>query len=1028
MRWKSILALLLVAGGAAAETERVPRVHALEHARVVVRPGEVLEDATIVLRDGVIEAVGRRITPPADARLWDCTGRTVYAGLIEPWWDRTKPVPQRQPRRPGAPEPATPPPARGAGHENPLVHPELDVAATLALEAEELEEMRALGFVVAHVVPAEGVFRGQSAVVALRDGTAPEQLVRGQAAQVMAFTRARPVGRQPAGYPNSVMGSVALVRQTLLDAGWARDCREIAARRRGALPLPPGNESLVALSPVVSSSNRQPVWLQTTDLLDLLRAATVVREFGLDAVVLGSGDEYRRLDAVRATTLRLVVPVAFPDAPRFEGEDEAQAIEFVDLQHWDQAPGNPARLQEVGVVFAITSQGLAKRTALRSEVQKAIARGWTADAALAALTTVPASLLGLANRYGTIEPGKQASITVTDGDLFEDKTRILEVWVDGDRYEVRPKGDPLDKLRGDWKVVLGESDPGPQLHVEGNSEWTLQVMLEDAAGRRAADRAVLDRDVLVVESGEETLRLGPAGGRLEGTSTRETGGTVPVHATRGRGPGAERRAGGQGAADTTAAAVKPDSGAAHAAAPVGDARFAWPPLPPPAPPAVLVRGATIWTSGPQGKLEDADLLAVDGKIRAVGRGLRAPADALVVDGRGKHLTPGVIDCHSHSNIVGGVNESSNNCTAEVRIADVLNSESIAIYRELAGGVTAANQLHGSANAIGGQNAVMKLRWGAPPEGLLLLGAPPGIKFALGENPKQSNWGEDANGRYPQTRQGVEQSIRERFMAARDYSRTWAEWKRRGSKSEYPPRRDLQLETLAEILRGERLVHSHSYRADEILMLMRVAEEFGFRVATFQHVLEGYKVADELAAHGAGASAFSDWWAFKFEVYDAIPYAGALLWERGVVTSFNSDSSELARHLNLEAAKAVKYGGVPEEEALKFVTLNPAKQLRIDAQVGSLEPGKDADFAIWSASPLDATTRCEQTWIEGRRYFDRDTDLEARTRLQSERARLLEAARAARRSSKGEDGESGSGWRPSYWMEEDDASCHEEVEP
>jgi len=266
------------------------------------------------------------------------------------------------------------------------------------------------------------------------------------------------------------------------------------------------------------------------------------------------------------------------------------------------------------------------------------------------------------------------------------------------------------------------------------------------------------------------------------------------------------------------------------------------------------------------------------------------------------------------------------------------------------------------------------------------------------------------------------------MAARDYSRTWAEWKRRGSKSEYPPRRDLQLETLAEILRGERLVHSHSYRADEILMLMRVAEEFGFRVATFQHVLEGYKVADELAAHGAGASAFSDWWAFKFEVYDAIPYAGALLWERGVVTSFNSDSSELARHLNLEAAKAVKYGGVPEEEALKLVTLNPAKQLRIDAQVGSLEPGKDADFAIWSASPLDATTRCEQTWIEGRRYFDRDTDLEARMRLQSERARLLEAARAARRSSKGEDGESGSGWRPSYWMEEDDASCHEEVEP
>jgi N-acetylglucosamine-6-phosphate deacetylase len=365
----------------------------------------------------------------------------------------------------------------------------------------------------------------------------------------------------------------------------------------------------------------------------------------------------------------------------------------------------------------------------------------------------------------------------------------------------------------------------------------------------------------------------------------------------------------------------------------------------------------------------------------------------------------------------------------VRIADVVNSESIAIYRELAGGVTVANQLHGSANSIGGQNAVIKHRWGGTPQELLFTAAPPGIKFALGENPKQSNWGSDATERYPQTRMGVEQSIRERFMAARDYARRWEEWsKRKGSKSAYPPRRDLQLEALAEILRGERLVHCHSYRADEILMLMRVAEEFGFRVATFQHVLEGYKVADEMAAHGAGGSCFSDWWAYKFEVYDAIPYAGAIMYERGVLTSFNSDSSELARHLNLEAAKAVKYGGVPEEEALNFVTLNPAKQLGIEARVGSLEPGKDADFAIWSASPLDATTRCEQTWIEGRRYFDRDTDLAARASLETERARILAAAREARQSQKGEDGESSSGWRPSYWEVDADASCHEEVEP
>jgi len=400
---------------------------------------------------------------------------------------------------------------------------------------------------------------------------------------------------------------------------------------------------------------------------------------------------------------------------------------------------------------------------------------------------------------------------------------------------------------------------------------------------------------------------------------------------------------------------------------------------------------------------------------------------MVVEAHGMHLTPGIVDCHTHSDIVGGVNESSNNCTAEVRIADVVNSESIAIYRELAGGVTCANQLHGSANAIGGQNAVIKLRWGASPQDLLFAAAPPGIKFALGENPKQSNWGSEANGRYPQTRMGVEESIRERFLAARDYQRAWDTWKKgKAAKSEYPPRRDLQLEAIAEILRGERLVHCHSYRADEILMLMRLAEEFDFRIATFQHVLEGYKVADELAAHGAGASCFSDWWAYKFEVYDAIPYAGAIMHDRGVVVSFNSDSAELARHLNLEAAKAVKYGGVPETEALDFVTLNPAKQLRVDARVGSLEPGKDADFALWTESPLSSTTHCEQTWIEGRRYFDRGTDLTARAVAEAERQRLLEAARAARESQRGDEG-GGGGWRPSYWSAEA-ASCHEEVQP
>jgi len=407
---------------------------------------------------------------------------------------------------------------------------------------------------------------------------------------------------------------------------------------------------------------------------------------------------------------------------------------------------------------------------------------------------------------------------------------------------------------------------------------------------------------------------------------------------------------------------------------------------------VLVQGGTVWTQGPEGTLENADVLIVDGRVKKVGRGIAAPRGASVIDASGKHVTPGLIDCHSHSASRGGLNEGSNNITAEVRVRDVLNPEDVNIYRQLAGGLTTAHVLHGSANSIGGQDAVIKLRWGGTADELLLNRAPGGIKFALGENPKRSNFRRPGvPQRYPNTRMGVRESIRERFLAARDYMHEWDAYDDLPSaakKKKAPPRHDLQLEALVEILRGERLVHSHSYRQDEILALMRVAEEFGFKIATFQHVLEGYKVADELAAHGAGASTFSDWWAYKLEAYDAIPFNGALMHERGVLVTFNSDSGELARRMNLEAAKAVKYGGVEPSEALNFVTLNAAKQLRIDDHVGSLELGKDGDFVIWSGHPLSTYTIAEQTWVDGIKRFDRADDLATRGEVEEERAELI----------------------------------------
>lgn len=430
--------------------------------------------------------------------------------------------------------------------------------------------------------------------------------------------------------------------------------------------------------------------------------------------------------------------------------------------------------------------------------------------------------------------------------------------------------------------------------------------------------------------------------------------------------------------------------AAHAGL---DPVSAWKSTVPEAPAAVVIRNATLWTSAEAGILESADLVVRKGKIVAVGRGLAVPAGATVIDGSGLHVTPGLIDAHSHTAVQGSVNEGSNNVTAEVRIADVLDPDDVNIYRQLAGGLTVANVLHGSANAIGGQNQVIKLRWGATVDGLRFEGAPPGIKFALGENPKQSNWNPSVP-RYPQSRMGVLEGIRERFQAARDYRRAQAAAKGSKAKGAMPVRTDLQLEAIAEILEGKRLLHSHSYRADEILALTRLAEQYGIRVATFQHGLEAYKVADEVAWHGGGASIFSDWWAYKFEVYDAIPWAGAILWKRGVTTSFNSDSDELARRLNLEAAKALRWGGVPEAEALKFVTANPAKQLGIADRVGTLEPGKDADFVVWSGHPLSTDSLCLETWIDGRKYFDRKADLELRPALEAERAALIAKVRAA----------------------------------
>ncbi|HEX8072276.1 MAG TPA: amidohydrolase family protein [Pyrinomonadaceae bacterium] len=434
----------------------------------------------------------------------------------------------------------------------------------------------------------------------------------------------------------------------------------------------------------------------------------------------------------------------------------------------------------------------------------------------------------------------------------------------------------------------------------------------------------------------------------------------------------------------------------------------------------LIRNATVLTAS-HGTLQNADILIRNGKIAAVGPNLKAGANARVVDAAGKFVTPGIIDCHSHS-MLDTINEGSLSVTSMARTRDVLNPTDPDLYRELAGGTTTLNLLHGSANSIGGQNTVVKIKYGRPAAEFIFQGAPPGIKFALGENPKRSN-GFNIPGvprRYPATRMGVEETIRDAFTRARNYKRSWDDYRAaqsRGDKAAVPPRRDLQLEPLVEVLEGKRYVHSHCYRADEILMLIRIADEFGFKVRTFQHVLEGYKVAKEIAAHGAGASPFADNWGYKLEAYDAIPYNTAVMTRAGIIVSVNSDSDERARRLNIEAAKVMKYGGLTEEEALRTVTLNPAIQLGIDKRVGSIDVGKDADLVIWTAHPFSVYARVEQTYIEGEVFFDRAQDLARRADIQREREQL-ERADANRPAEGGPQPGAPRGRRPAHSHDDD----------
>lgn len=948
-------------------------VFALTNAKIVTSPGKIIRKGSLVIRNGIIESVGAKINIPKDATILDMSGMTLYPGLIESYSNIGFPESKKDKKSDKK--------NGGAKHWNENVTPELVSSGVYAAESKKLKEFRNLGFTTALSVPREGIFKGQSALVNLGDGESAENILKNNVIQHVTFSKKKGVS----GYPTSLMGSISLIRQTFYDAMWYKKAMS-AYSKKPSLGKPDESESLSALVSVID--RKRGVMFEAFDELMVLRIDKIVKEFKLKPLILASGNEFKRLSAVKKTGISLIVPLNFPEPPDVKSPEKALEISLEKLKEWDLAPSNPAMLNNAGVKIALTTNGLKKIEDFPKQLRKAISRGLSKESALAALTTHPAEFFGVSDKLGTLKKGKIANIVVTDGDLFSKDGVVKDVWIVGKRYAVdkSPDSEPEGKWTG--TISFNEMEPKEfslelkrsEKKLSGTatiSGQELKLMTVEVNRYRIAFSFLTDS----VGIGGITIMTGKIKiDEMNGVGEAPSYPIVKWNLLRENAEEEDSNDDDEKFAAATAQITYPLGGFGR-------------PILPKLQKTIFVKNATIWTSGKEGILENADMLIKNGKISKVGKNLKVPKNALIIDGTGKHVTPGLIDEHSHTAMMRGVNEGGQAVTSEVRIGDVLTGDNIGLYRELAGGLTMSQELHGSANPIGGQAAVIKIRYGSLPEDLKYSKAAPTIKFALGENVKQSNWNPTVL-RYPRTRMGVEQIYRDEFRAGLDYKAALK------SKGGLPVRKDLELDAIVDIMEGKMFVHCHSYRQDEILMLMRVAEDFGFRIQTFTHILEGYKVADEMKKHGASASTFSDWWMYKFEVYDAIPYNGALMHDVGLVTSFNSDSDELSRRMNLEAAKAVGYGGVSKEEALKFVTINPAIQLKIDKWTGSLEAGKDGDFVVWSGSPLSTLTIAEQTWIDGAKWFDIEEDAKIRVEVLKEREMLIQKILSSSSGKKG----------------------------
>ncbi len=940
--------------------DRRPEIYAFTNATIVVDAETTLEKASMLIEKGKIIAVGNKIDIPADAVVEDLNGKYIYPSFIDLFSKYGIDSKTLEKPRSFMSRPVWDSKENGSCYWNDAIKPYLEAVNDFHVDDKLAKPMRDVGFGAVLTQKHDGIMRGTSALVSLKNDDEEKVVIKGKAATGYSVLK----GSSEMNYPNSLMGVAALLRQTLYDADWYKNKSDKSIY----------DESLEA----INSSNQLPAVFQVQNKLELIRFAQIGQEFNKSFVMKGNGDEYQLAEEIEAAGVSLILPLNFPEAPDVSDAFEAVLVPYEDLKHWELAPANPAVLVEKNVEFAFTSDGLKDKKEFRKNLLKAIEYGLSKEDALRALTSTSAKLIGLNKEIGTLESGKVANFLITSGDYFDKDCVVYENWVQGEKYVIKKK-DATD-FTGNYELALSN---GTKLSAEiTGEEGKYKLKLISGEEELKGKFKVTDNLASIYFAGEgKYTRLS---GWVEARGFTGSG-VLPDGQKVSWTMKFEKEAKADSINKKKAETEKLELGS------VIYPFVAYGNKTQPKYEDVLIKNATVWTLESDGVLENTDVLIKDGKIAKIGIGLNA-GGAKEIDGTGMHLSPGIIDEHSHIGL-NGTNEATHAVTSEVRMRDVLNPEDISFYRQLAGGVTCAQLLHGSANPIGGQSVIVKFRWGAPAEDMVVKNQVGFLKHALGENVKQSRYPSFIANRFPQTRMGVEQTIRDAYLRA-------VEYKAKLEAGE-PVRKDLQLDAIVDVLNKKSFMGVHTYVQSETNMIIKLAQEFGIKPHTLIHNTEGYKIADQMKEAGAAGSLFADWWAFKFEVYDAIPYNAAILTKNDVLSCIHSDDPELARHLNQEAAKAIKYGGLSEIEALKLVTLNTAKIFHLDHRMGSIKVGKDADLVLWTDNPLSIYAKAAKTFVDGTIYYDMETDKAKYKEIQKERSRIIDKILAA-------DGEKGAG--------------------